>query len=441
MAVILLKKTRISSILLSAVLLCYFLFSSAELLHVVVGIFKPKLGLLFALVLGLCSIKKSWNLPRPLIHAFLFILGSLTLSAIFGEAPLRSFGYIGVYCLNFCLYFLVPYQILQTMDLDRFFRLYWNSFLIVGLYAASQVFLSLFGIYDPFALQRVHFLARGQAWTYEPSYYALYITAYVMFHNALAFLHEKSQNSFFKLLGKNLLLAVSTSTGLIVTYPVFIGIFSLGALFKNRFSTIIQKNFKIALLSLCLSLALITLLFYDVAIHTLFKFFYFGLSHGSFSARWSGLLASLKVFMEHPLLGVGLGGVGPYLFKEHSVYDFKITTLPEFESFDPTNSFTEILGSLGLIGLLAFAYLAVIFYRAFRAVMENAFINLEAKKMATALLISLIIVIIALQMNQGLFRPYIWIHAAVVYGYLNRLLGPRGSTTVRIRQKAGILNG
>lgn len=410
--------------LLKTILFLYFLFSSAELLHLTLGIFKPKIGLLFALLLGMASFleRKNWQLPHPLIKAFLFILGSLTLSAIFGAAPLRSFGYVGVYILNFCLYFLIPYQLLQTMNVDHFFRIYWNSFLMIGLYASLQVFLSLFGIYDIFALQRVRYLARGQAWTYEPSYYALYITAYVMFHSCLAFLREKSENSFFKLLGQSTFLAISTSTGLIITYPLFLSIFSLGALIKNRFRQIIRRNLNIALSTFFLSLALIAILFYDIALHTLFKFFYFGLSHGSFSARWAGICQSFEVFLEHPLIGVGLGGVGPYLFEEHSAYDFKLTTLAEFESFDPTNCFTEVLGSLGLFGLAAFIYLGFIFYHAFQAVMANASIDLESKKIATALFLSLVIVVIVLQMNQGLFRPYIWIHAAVVYGYLQRLL-------------------
>jgi hypothetical protein len=34
--------------------------------------------------------------------------------------------------------------------------------------------------------------------------------------------------------------------------------------------------------------------------------------------------------------------------------------------------------------------------------------------------------LIVLQINQGLFRPYIWIHAGIVYGYLNS----RGLATV-----------
>ena len=150
--------------------------------------------------------------------------------------------------------------------------------------------------------------------------------------------------------------------------------------------------------------------------------FYFGLlTHGSFGARWQGILISIQTFLNHPILGVGLGGVGPQRFHDLSTYDNKIETLQEFEAFDPTNCFTEVLASLGLVGLIAFVYLGVVFYRAFQDVIKDPTIDVGAKKMATALFLSLVVMIVALQMNQGLFRPYVWIHAAVVYGYYQRI--------------------
>jgi O-antigen ligase len=161
---------------------------------------------------------------------------------------------------------------------------------------------------------------------------------------------------------------------------------------------------------------------YETALNTLFKFFYFGFSHGSFAARWEGIVACCKMFIKHPILGAGLGGVSTERFQEESTYDFKMITLQEFEAYDPTNSLTEVLASLGLVGLMAFIYLGIVFYRAFQDVIKNDAIDLSVKKTATALFLSLAVMIIALQMNQGLFRPYVWIHAAVVYGFLFRAL-------------------
>jgi len=391
-------------------LLLYFLASTADLLHITIALFKVKVGLIIPLLLF--PLIKIWQIPKPLFYAFLLLLLSQTLSAIFGTAPLRSFEYLGIYCLNFLLYFLLPYNLVQTVDLRLFFRSYWRAFCLVGLFATCQLLFSLFGIYVPFSLQKAAGLVRGQAWLYEPSYYALYMTAYTMFHNALAFLRKASP---LKLLGQNLLLAVSTSTGLIVSYPALF--FSLGALVPTA-----RKKLKFGILIFFLTLAGVTLFFHEIALETVFKFFYFGLSHISFSDRWTQAVSSFSVFLDHPFFGVGLGGIGPYLFAKASAYYAPITTLSELDGFDPTTCFTELLGSLGLFGLFAVFNLLVLFYRSFRSVMADPFLSVETKQTATALFLSLAITVLALQMNQNLFRPYIWIHAAVVYGYFRRVM-------------------
>lgn len=373
------------------------------MLHFVLGIFKPKLGHVVALLLlGWMALERRvWRFPKPLFHAFLFILCSMVISAVLGQAPLRSLGYVGVYLFNFLIYFFLPLQLMQMEGPDKLLRVYWSSFVVVGCYAALQLVLSLLGVYESFALQRVGSIARGQAWTYEPSYYALYILPYVMYHNSVAIIQERA--SKMKLLFQNLLLIVSTSTGLIISYPAFL---SVAVFFKE----VRKRKLLEAVGTFFVSILLVTLLFYETSLNTLFKFFYFGLYHFSFSARWDGIVSSVKTFLKHPIFGAGVGGVSTERFVAESTYDTKLITLQEFEAYDPTNVFTEVLASLGLVGLFAFIYLGIVFYRAFQEVQD--------KQRGAALFISLIVMLIALQMNQGLFRPYVWIHAAIVYSFL-----------------------
>ncbi len=413
------KRASLAQPLFYCLLFCFFTFSSGELFHVVWGIFKPKLGHLVAVMLlgWFASNRKVWRMPQPLMRAFLFILGSFILSAVIGAAPIRSFGYIGVYLFNFLVYFLLPFQIIQMMDLSRFFRIYWSSFLLVGFYAVVQVMLSIFEVYDLLATQRIGSITRGQAWTYEPSYYALYMVPYVMYHNGKAFF-QKAQP--FKLFCQNMMLALSTSTGLIVSYPAFYVCYLMK--FMNPFRGAIKHKLKKALVAFVVILATGTLLFYEIMFQSLFKFFLFGLDgHISFLARWEGIVASVQTFLRHPIFGMGLGGVSAERFAEASAYDTKMVTLQEFEAYDPTNCLTEVMASLGLVGLTTFIYLGIVFYRAFQEVIKGTFIDTETKQEAIALFISLVVMIIALQMNQGLFRPYVWIHAAVVYGYLRKV--------------------
>src|SRR5690242_12738172 len=82
-----------------SLLFFYFIFSSAEQLNLVLGIYKPKIGHSCALVLcGWVILEKwVWKLERQMMIAFILILASLVVSAVFGAAPFRSFGYVGVY--------------------------------------------------------------------------------------------------------------------------------------------------------------------------------------------------------------------------------------------------------------------------------------------------------------------------------------------------------
>ena len=204
----------------------YFLFSSGELLHVVVSIYKPKVSqLIGAVLLGyLCLAFRRMSLPRSILYPSLWLLLSMSISALLSAHPLRSYIYVGGYVFNFIFYFLTPVNLFQFFDAKAILKVYSLAFSCLGLYAVSQLVLSWFGIYDPLATQRVGTIARGQGWTYEPSYYALYITAYVMYRNALAMFEKNANFSFkkiFQLLGVNGFLLASTSTGVIFSYPAF----------------------------------------------------------------------------------------------------------------------------------------------------------------------------------------------------------------------------
>ena len=129
----------------------------------------------------------------------------------------------------------------------------------------------------------------------------------------------------------------------------------------------------------------------------------------------------LLLFKENPIFGVGIGGVGPHLHKvlENGVV---ATTLKEMEIHDPTNVFTEILASLGLVGLMVFGFLFYKYWILFKEVMQKSLsLTIDERRTAIALMLSLVCTLIVLQFNQGLFRSYIWVHAAITLSYLRSL--------------------
>jgi O-antigen ligase len=414
----------------------YFLFSSAELLHMVITIFKPKISQIMAVLLlsYLCLSFRRMTLPRSILYPSTWLLLSMLVSALLSAHPLRCCIYAGGYIFNFIFYFLIPVNLFRFFDSKTILRTYSLAFSCLGFYAISQLALSWLGIYDPLATQRIGTIARGQGWTYEPSYYALYITAYVMFRNALAIFgsEEFSLKKALKLLGINTFLLASTSTGVIFSYPVFFFV-CLGMVLQRpirRLASYARKRI-LKFVAICCALGgILSWLFWEHFVMSFFKFFYFGfMTHGSFVARWEGIVSCFRLFKEHPLFGVGVGGVGPYLFAKNSWYDTSPVTLQEVESFDPTNVFTEILASLGIVGLVGFVWLSFVFYRSFRKVF-SAQVAQSDKIVAIALFISLILVMFVLQFNQGLFRPYVWIHIGIFYGYLRKTMDNSASSVL-----------
>ncbi len=431
---------RFGKVLPLFLIFLYFLVSSGELLHIVVAIFKPKPTQFMAvLLLGyLCLVYRRIILPRSVLYPSLWLLFSLVISALLSAHPMRSFVYVSVYIFNFVFYFLIPVNLLRFFEPQKILKIYFLTFFCLGLYAVFQLVLSLFGIYDPLATQRVGWIARGQAWTYEPSYYALYMTAYVMFRNAMQIFSPKaglSLKSIMKILGINCFLLASTSTGVIFSYPAFC-IISLWLAFLRPIRCMARyaRQRVLKFIAICCALGgVMAWIFWDIFILSFFKFFYFGfMTHGSFLARWNGLVVSFKLFLQYPFFGVGVGGVGPYLFAKNSFYDISPITLEEVESYDPTNVSTEILASLGMAGLIGFLALAFVFYKSFRKVLAHPQIAEQDKIISIALFISLILVMIVLQFNQGLFRPYVWIHAGVTYGYLVSMLNRANQQLLKI---------
>jgi O-antigen ligase len=423
-----LTRLNMAEFFLLCLMFLFFTTSCGDLLYAFIYIFKPKIGHLVAVFLlgWFLFLYARLQIPKLIGLSFLALLASLGISAVLSVYPGRCLGYVVIYCFNFLVYFLLPFNLVQRLQTSTVLRCYFLSFLVLGFYAVLQVFLSYFYIFEPFVTQTVGRIARGQAWTYEPSFYALYITPFVMYKNAMAIFRPEeklSRREKIKLLGLNGLLLVSTSTGIVFSYPMFALICS-GLSFLYYVRPYVEKT-KRRLVRLLIaffgSIGVLSLFLGEIIINSFYKFFYAGFTHHSFLDRLQGLIRTVGVFLEHPFFGVGIGGIGPYIFKKTWPFDAAPTTLKEFEGYDPTNNFTEILASIGIVGLMGILFLSWVFYRLFRSVFKDPLIDPEDKRMVLALFASLLIQIFVLQYNQGLFRPYIWIHAAIVYGVMYKM--------------------
>lgn len=395
----------------------YFLTLSADVLHLEVSLFKIKINNIFSALLLLFYIfsRRGLILSREILNPFLCILISLILSASLSIYPMRCFGYVGVYIFEFCAYFLLPFTFLFHFNREKILRCYFLSFIIMGSYAFCQLLFSMIGIYTPLLRQVIEEggWARPHGLSYEPSFYALYMTAFVMFYNAHYFF-SKNKKKILKLIFINWLLLLSTSTSGFFAYGFF---FFLIFIFRP-----FVVDFKKKIFVFCSALTCFIAVIFTFAPKMIFFFFKFFTSsfftHHSFAERWKGIEGAWDVFCDCPFFGVGIGGIGPYLFYKNDVGMMPEGSLglnlQEVEIYDPKNVATEILGGLGLFGLVAFFWFISVLYKRFKAVF---FFPERERNIALSLFISLFVMILLLQFNSGLFRCYVWVHTAITLGY------------------------
>ena len=420
------KRMRIGAILEDIALFVYFLTISGEMLNITVGIFKPRISHVVSLILLLFffKIKKMISVDKALFSPFLLLFISISISCLFSADSLRSIGYLLVFSFNFVCYFLLPYNFFMIFEKKRVLKIYFSSFIVIGLFAVLQLVFSLKGVILPFVTQYANDMARGQGWSYEPSFYALYMTSFVMFYNGLVLYKTDRRVNWFYFAVVNVFLIASTSTGIIFSYPIFALCYLISGyscVTREYVRKVKRKTAQILVFFLG-SMALIWFILPVQFVTTFYKFFNLGFTkHWSITIRWKGALDCLEIFMNNPLFGVGIGGVGPYLYSAFE-NGSKAVTLKEIELYDPTMVFPEILASLGIFGLFAFAFLFYRFWNIFKAVMDKSLpISLEERRTAIALMISLVCTIFVLQFNQGIFRSYIWLHGALVLGYFRSL--------------------
>lgn len=414
----------------------YFFTTSADLLQIEISLFHAKVNHLLALFLFFIFSmhQKKWLLPeKKLAVAFLGTVFVMLISGLMGTYPYRSCTYVGVYIFTFCVYFLLPFSFFVSYGHKKIFTLYWAAFLSTGLFALLQFIVSLVGITAPFVTQFVaHTFARGQAMTYEPSYYALFMVPYVMYFNARFLFDCKtvfSPSKLGALFGKNILLLVSTSTGAFFAYFIFFFVVLAASRLqwvKLCGRKLVRKVFEICTLFAAFFLG-IFLIAPKLFKESFWKFFAVGfMSHGSFQERWEGIVGAWDVFLENPFFGVGIGGVGPLIYQNLFFNGDVSLSIHEpyakmFDYFDPTNVFSELLGSIGCIGLVAFVWLGYSYLRYMHTIMKKQELSNEEKSISFGLLVSVLVMLIVLQFNQNLFRSYIWVHLGICLGYVYSL--------------------
>lgn len=399
----------------SSLFLVYFLTSSADKLMVNISLFNLKLtnlvGLFCLLIFVLWT--KRFQVDRQYLKIFLLIFPCILISSLMSLNKTSTLVFVIFFAFNYLIYFLFPCNLMSYLGSEWTYKVYVRGCVWVGIYALAQVLFSAVGVTLPGVGQWIGKIARGAAFSYEPSYYALYLTPFVMFENARYLMGSLKRVGLWTLVGYNFLFLLSTSTGCFFSYIAFMGIFCFfnGNVWRNilRFSSLLMGLFGFFLLV------------FDRAFLMMFKFFYQGLKHSSFAERWDGLVRDFEIFTEAPWIGVGLGGVSSYAvvreFGEGDILDKGL-----LNNYVSTNVTAEVFASVGLLGVAAFAVLLYQVFCDFRYALKMKEVNEEDRIQLKAFAISLLVMFFALQFSQSIMRAYVWIHVAIAVAFAREIM-------------------
>lgn len=287
------------------------------------------------------------------------------------------------------------------------FKWYIYSYAFSAAFGLSQLFLPFVGL-EPVLVTQWWFpgiLARMNGLTYEPSYYATYmITGWA----TIKYLRVAD----FRLPGLRMvdwlvtaaLLLCSSRMGWLMMLTWYMGR-GLWQLYNRQITW--RRVAIIAAIATLLPVLVISVVGLDLG-EVAFLTTGLGIidDPGSTQGRWERAEQTLMVFVQHPIIGVSLGGVDAAIGKRnHAV----IKNNDDAKDNQGQWTTAEVLAASGVVGFVFYVlYLTGLFREAFR--LPNEPFTVVVKALGWGLLFLIII----LQFNQTILRAYLWFHIGLM---------------------------
>jgi hypothetical protein len=332
---------------------------------------------------------------------------------------LRSIGY-GIWLIFNLMMIFTFVQIFNRKDsVLQLIKYYIYSFFFVALFGLIQFILPIFSLGAPLVTQWWinGVLARINGFSYEPSFFATYLltgwvlTAWLL-KRGTGIIGKKILYFIFSI--ETLVMALSSSRmGWIMMimwfmqYP-FLFIFRLA---RGRFNI---SYFKGTLMVTSFGLTLTGIVVYYIGATNL-KFLIEGLGIAGTTAtssatRITEFTDTLRIFSGSPFWGYSLGGISSALGDLRGI---DVSTIEAAKENEGMSVFAEVLAASGIIGFVPFAiYIVMLIAKPILLLSHIA--DREMKIHLTGMVISLCFVLIILQMNQNILRPYLWLHIAIL---------------------------
>lgn len=335
----------------------------------------------------------------------------------------RSIGYIMWMIFNLIMIFSVVNLITTEERINLAMKWYLRSFFLVGFFGIIQFISPIIGIGSPLITQWwiKDFIPRVNGFSYEPSYYATYLlTGWVLSFYLLWYKSDLLSRRETKLIFVvcTIAMILSSSRMGILIMGLFIG----WQMFKKILTGKVNKwLIRVVVVSILVSMAFVPIIIEKSEIFlngTGLK----GTSSHSFSERMERMIDTIQVFSNSPFVGVSLGGVSPAIAEQ---YGRIVTTQAEAKSFEGMNIFAEVLAASGLIGVIPFILFFTTIYNNVIILSKNR-ISREHRIWLLGALQALFFLLLILQFNQNILRPYLWLHISMIcalYSTINRAGG------------------
>jgi O-antigen ligase len=392
---------------------------------------------LFILWIIYIFITKKYDVPldRTYLPLSLFCFISC-LSSLNSAFPIKSL----IYTLWTVFYALTIVFIIwfsrnnRLNNLNWMLKVYFYSYLAISVFGFYQILLPfIIGEKTPLVMQwwQEYSLARINAFSYEPSYFATYMLMglfiwFILWIRRSDFINYKG----LTLIAIGIIIFLSSSRIgwigiiLITVYGIIelIGYYSL----NKKFTRQNAKFFVSIILAIVFTVTLLVIIINDPE---RFDFLFsgtglFDTADYSYSMRNERAIETFEVFLDKPIniiFGVGPGGVGAYMINNLGKFGIAVEGFEKIWSTEPSNITAELLASAGIIGFIIFAWFIVIIFKRLWNLYRNNNLIKRYRVICLALFWGLVMELTILQFNQNYLRPYLWLHIGISIAFVNTM--------------------
>ena len=295
-----------------------------------------------------------------------------------------------------------------------------DLFIIGGFFAAILGILQfLAGVVVGFDLGVTQWwipgcLPRINGLSYEPSYYGTYLLTVFVLWNERRLINNEIYRTGYGVISMapnflshlNMLMCITISVALILSSSrLAIGAFLLYLLFRNGpvfFAAMIAMPALIGLGMVLFGEDVLPVLLTGTGIG--------GASDYSTMTRFDQMMSTIEIWQLHPLLGVGLGNVGPEIARQNGL-DWAMVFETEGWKIEPLNITFEAAAGIGMVGLLYFICIPGLAIWTWVKARGSSSGDVRVSVAA-----SLFVLILLLNFNQGLNRVYMWLLFGIFLG-------------------------